>query len=140
MQASTSGPLPGSWRHQEARSPMCVDEAVVDPTHQGDSVINIEDLKTSNPLSPPAPPSLGEGEQGGGPARGLEAPGSGGPPTSPAPVRNPGRASRWTVSWELPKKVEVSASLLGAMCQVGTEIDPLQTFGVALLASVLALA
>jgi hypothetical protein len=39
-----------------------------------------------------------------------------------------------------PKKVEVSASLLGGMLQVGMEIDPLQTFGVALLASVLALA
>jgi hypothetical protein len=119
---------------------MCVDKAVVDRTHRGDSVINIEDLQTSNPLSPPAPPSLGEGEQGEDQQEDQKLQ----DPEVPLPLPHESEIQvellAGTVSWDLPKKVEVSASLLGGMCQVGTEIDPLQTFGVALLASVLALA
>jgi hypothetical protein len=134
-------PLQGFQRLLEASTPICVDEGVADPIRQADCVINIEDLQSSIPLSPPAPPTLGEGVQGEEDnqealnLQDLEVP-------LPLPHESELQVGllAGTVSWGLPKKVEVSACLLGGMLQVGTEMDPLQTFDVALLASVLALA
>jgi hypothetical protein len=118
-----------------------VDEGVADLTHQGDCVINIADLQASIPLSPPAPPRLGEGVQGEEDNQEeLNLQDQEVPLSLPHESELQVGLLAGTVSWDLPNKVEVSASLLGGMVQVGTELDPLQTFGVALLASVLALA
>jgi hypothetical protein len=149
-------PLLGNLRHLGATSParllrlttnrVGADTATTTPLCE--TVINIEDLQDSNPLSPPTPTLLGEGVQGGEDShehlqqQEQEAP-------IPLPHESELQVGLLAgiVAWGLPKQVEVSGSLLGGMLQLGTEIQvndfivhPLRTFFVALPASVLVLA